>query len=72
MYGECAVIDQMCPKWFVKFHAGDFSMGDVHGPVGRPDEVDSDKIESLIENNHCYTTRKIANIPKIFKSIELL
>ena len=26
MYGEGAVTDQMCQKWFVKFHAGDFSL----------------------------------------------
>ena len=25
-YGEGAVTDQMCQKWFVKFHAGDFSL----------------------------------------------
>ena len=26
MYGEGAVTDQMCQKWFVKFCAGDFSL----------------------------------------------
>ena len=24
VYGEGVVTDQMCPKWFVKFCAGDF------------------------------------------------
>ena len=26
VYGEGAVTDQTCQKWFVKFHAGDFSL----------------------------------------------
>ena len=63
VYGESAVTDQMCPKWFVKFHAGDFSMGD--GPwSGRPVEVDSDQTETLIENDQHYNTWKIADILK--------
>ena len=48
--------DQMCHKWFVKFHAGDFlldvvSLVDHYHPI----EVDSDQIETLIENNQHYT-----------------
>ena len=35
---------------------------------GRPVEVDSNQIKTLIENNQCYTTQEIANIPKISKS----
>ena len=27
--GEGAVTDRTCQKWFVKFHAGDFSLDDV-------------------------------------------
>ena len=29
MYEECAVADQKCQKWFVKFDAGDFSLDNV-------------------------------------------
>ena len=39
---------------------------------GRPVEVDIDQIETLIENNQCYTTWEIADILKISKSIKLL
>ena len=39
---------------------------------GRPVEVDSNEIETLIENNQCYTTQEIADILKISKSIKLL
>ena len=36
--------------------------------MGRPVEVDSDQIKTLIENNQRYTMREIANILKISKS----
>ena len=37
--GEGAVTDQTCPKWFVKFHAGDFLLDDAPWS-GRQVEVD--------------------------------
>ena len=64
VYGKGAVTDQVCQKWFAKFHAGDFSL-DNAPRLGRP--VDSDQIETLIENNQHYTTWEIANILKISK-----
>ena len=67
VYGEGAVTDQMCQKWFAKFCAGDFSL-DIAPRLGRPVEVDSDQIETLIENNQRYTTREIADILKTSKS----
>ena len=61
----------MCQKWFAKFCATGFSLDDAP-QLGRPTEVDSDQIETLTENNQCYTMREIANILKISKSIQLL
>ena len=29
VYGEGAVTDRTCQKWFVQFHAGDFSLDEV-------------------------------------------
>ena len=71
MYGEGAVTDRKCQKWFVKFGSADFSLDDAP-PLGRPVEGDSDQIETLIENNQHYTTQEIADILKISKSIKLL
>ena len=51
----------------MKFRAGDFSL-DNAPRWGRPVEIDSDKIKTLIENNQRYTTREIADILKISKS----
>ena len=64
VYGEGAVTDQTCQKWFAKFRDGDFSLDDAPW-LGRPVEVDSDQIETLIENNQCYTMQERADTLKI-------
>ena len=71
MYGEGAGTDRMCQKWFGKFHVADFSLDDAPR-LGRPVEVDSDQIETLLENNQHSTTWETADMLKLFKSIELL
>ena len=62
-YGEGAVTDGMCQKWFAKCHAGDFLRDDTPR-WGRPVEVDSDQIKTWIENNQHYSTGETANILK--------
>ena len=71
VYGEGAVTDWAYQKWFKKFRAGDVSL-DCAPQSGRPVEVDSDQIETLIDNNQCCTTWVIADILKISKSIKVL
>ena len=71
VYREGVVIDQMCQKGFVNFHAGEFFLDDAP-QSGRPVEVDSNQIETLIENNQHYTTWEIVYILKISKPIKLL
>ena len=66
VYGEGAVTDGKGQKWFVKFHAGDFSLEDALRS-GRPTEKDSDQMETWVENNRFYTTQEIADILKISK-----
>ena len=60
VYGEGAVTDRMCQKWFVKFCAGDFLL-DIASQSGRPVQLDSYHTETLIENNQCYTTWEITD-----------
>ena len=58
--------DRMCRK----FRAGESSLDDAPRS-GRPVEVDSYQIETLIESNLCYTMQETANILKICKPIKL-
>ena len=46
VYGEGAVTDQTCQKWFAKFCVGDFST-DNAPQSGRPVEVDSNQIKTI-------------------------
>ena len=50
VYGDDAVTNRTCQRWFAKFHAGDFSLDDIPW-LSRPVEVDSSQIETLIENS---------------------
>ena len=58
-----------CVKSGSWFCAGDFSQVDAPWSCW-PSEVDSGQIETLIENNQCYTIQDIANILKISKSCD--
>ena len=69
--GEGAETDRMCQRWFAKFPAGDSSLDDAPRLV-RPVEVDSDRIETLTENNQRSTTQERTDVLKIPKSIKLL
>ena len=55
----------------MKFSAGDFPLDDAP-TSGRAVEVDRNKIESLIENNQCFTMQGIADILKISQSTKFL
>ena len=71
MYGEGAVSGRTWQMWFVKFCASHFSLDDAL-QSGRPVEVGSNQIKTLIENNQCYTIPEVATILKISKSVKLL
>lgn len=59
VYGDNALQERQCQRWFTKFRTGNFNLNDALRS-GRPTEVDDDKIKALIESNPRYTTREIA------------
>ena len=71
VYGEGAVTDWTCQKWFMKFCARNISLDNAPW-LDRPDEINSDQIETLIENNQYYTTWERADIHKIFQINEVI
>ena len=71
VYGEGAVTDQTCQKWFAKFVL-EIALWMMLHCQDRPVEVDSNQIQILIENNQRSATQEIADILKTSKSIKLL
>ena len=71
VYGKGDMTDRMYQKWFAKFCAGDFSL-DNAPCSGRPLEVDSDEIKTLIEKNQHSIMQERIKILKISKSRTLL
>lgn len=67
VYGDNALQERQCQRWFAKFSSGDFDLKDTPRP-GRPNEVDDDEIKALIEANPSYTTREIAETLNIHHS----
>ena len=66
VYGQGTVTDQMCQKWFAKFHAGDFLLNSAP-QAGRTVEVGSNQIETLIEKINIIPCRRqptYSNYPK--------
>ena len=57
--------------WFAKLRAGDFSLEGAP-QSGRPVGVNSDQIETLIDNNQCSTMQEIGGILEIAKPTKLL
>ena len=63
VYGDATVTNQTCSKWLAKFHARDFSLDNAPWS-GRPVEVDSAQIKTLIGNNQHYNTQEIVTYSK--------
>ena len=40
--------------------------------IRRPFEIDSNQIETLIENSECYTMKQITDLPKISKALKII
>jgi len=68
VYGEGAVAERTMRKWFARFKTGDFNLEDQERP-GKSSTTDEDQIKTLIENNPRYTTRKLAEMLNMSKSI---
>ena len=66
VYGEGAVTGGTRQKRFAKLRAGDVSLDNAPG-AGKPAEVDSNQIKTLIENNQSQTMQEIVNVLKVSK-----
>lgn len=64
VYGEDAVKERVCQKWFARFCSGNFSIQDA----SRSERPRSTATKVLVDTNQRYTTSEIADVLQISKS----
>ena len=52
VYGEHALAERMCQKWFVWFKSGDFGLEDEERP-GQPKKFEDEQMEALLDKVCC-------------------
>lgn len=67
VYGEEAISERVCQKWFSRFRDGDTTLKD-EDRSGRPSVADDEQILALISSNTQYTTSEISDELNISKS----
>ena len=59
IYGENVVSVRTCQKWFTRFREGNFDLEDEQRP-GRPQELETDELEVLLDEDPDQSTRERA------------
>lgn len=59
VYGQHALADQMCRKWFARFKSGDFDVDDKERS-GQPKNFEDKELEDLLEGNSCQTLQELS------------
>ena len=58
VFGEDAVTDCTCQRWFSKFKSGDLSV-DNEPHVGHPTKFDDEVLQAMLEEDPCLTSTAI-------------
>ena len=59
VYGEHALAERTCQKWFAQFKSGDFGLEDEERP-GQPKKFEDEKLEALLDEDCCQTQAELA------------
>ena len=59
VYGEHALAERTCHKWFARFKSDDFGFEDEESP-GQPKKFEDEELEALIDEDCCQTQEKFA------------
>ena len=59
VYGEYALAESTCRKWFARIKSGDFGLEDEERP-GQPKKFEDEKLEELLDNDCCQTQDELA------------
>ena len=59
VYGEHALAERTCEKWFARFKSGDFGLEDEER-AGQPKKFEDEELEALLDEDCCQTQEKLA------------
>ena len=59
VYGEHALAEQTCQKWFSRFKSGNFKLEDKKR-LGQPKKFEDEELESLLDEDPCQTLQDLA------------
>ena len=59
VYGEHALAERTCQKWFARFKSGDFGLEDEERP-GQPKKLEDEELEALLDEDCCQTQGEFA------------
>ena len=59
VYGEHALTERTCQKWFARFKSGDFGLED-EGRPGQPKKFEDEELEALLDEDCCQTQEELA------------
>ena len=59
VYGEHALAERTCQKWFSRFKSGDFGLQDEERP-GQPKKFEDKEVEALLDEDCCQTQEELA------------
>ena len=54
VYGEHALAERTCQKWFARFKSSDFGLEDEERP-GQPKKFEDEELEALLDEDCCQT-----------------
>ena len=61
VYGENALAERTCQKWFARFKSGDFGLEDKER-LGQPKKFENEQLEALLDEDCCQTQESSQNL----------
>ena len=59
VYGDHALAERTCQKWFARFKSGNFDLEDEERP-GQPKTFEDEELEALLDQDSCQTQEELA------------
>ena len=59
VYGDHALAERTCQKWFARFKSGNIDLEDEERP-GQPQKFEGEELEALLDQDSCQTQEELA------------